>query len=59
MHCKSCKMLIEDILDDLNITILSFDFDEDEMVGHLEVDTDKSKQQIKEAIESEGEYTVE
>ena len=57
LHCKSCKTIIEDILEDLNTEILFFGFDASLKLASLEVATSKTKQEIKEAIEAEG-YTV-
>lgn len=58
MHCKSCKMLIEDIMDESNASVLSMEIDEQNEVGHVQVDTDTPTQEIIDAIQSEGDYTV-
>jgi len=58
MHCKSCKMLIEDVMEDLGIEIKSFKVDEDKQVGKLEVETDKDDKEIIDAIQEEGDYKV-
>jgi len=57
MHCKSCKMLIEDVLDDLNVDIISFSFDESRQEGILEV-TGGSEDKIVSSIKAEGDYEV-
>jgi copper chaperone CopZ len=57
-HCKSCKMLITDVLEDLGVTIKSFDMDEGKKESNLVVDTDIESQKIIDMIQSEGEYTV-
>jgi len=58
MHCKSCKMLIEDILEDYNAKIISFDLDEDNQTGSLHVETETPAQAIMDAIQAEGDYQV-
>lgn len=58
IHCKSCKMLIEDVMDDLEADVKSFTVDEKKQVGKLEIESSKSPEEIKKAIEVEGEYTV-
>lgn len=57
MHCKSCKMLIEDILDDINVQVVSLTVNEAKQEGVLEV-ANGDKQQIINAIEAEGDYKV-
>ena len=52
MHCPSCKVLIEDVLNDEGAKIKSFVKDE------LEIETQKSFKDIKKSIENEG-YKVE
>ena len=58
MHCKSCKMLIEDVMEDLSSEVISFNVDEGKQEGILEVKTDASFDDLKSAIEKEGEYKV-
>lgn len=58
-HCKACKMLIEDILEDMNIEIVSLSIDEARKEGVLVVKTEVEPQKIIEAIQAEGEYTLE
>ena len=58
MHCKSCKALIEDVLDDMNIKVVSFDVNEEEQLGQLQIEADNSAEDIIKAIQEEGEYTV-
>lgn len=58
MHCKSCKMLIEDIMDDLDSEVVSFDVDQKKQIGILKVETEKTGKEIADAIKAEGEYTV-
>lgn len=57
-HCKSCKILIEDIMEDLDTEVVSLDLDEQAQVAKLQVKSDKSADEIKKAIEAEGEYIV-
>jgi len=58
MHCKSCSMLIEDILEDMDIKVKSLTVDDDKKEGTLLIDTDQDPNKIKETIEAEGDYTV-
>ena len=58
MHCKSCKMLIEDVMEDLNSKVISFDVDDVKQIGILEIKSDASFDSLKYAIEKEGEYEV-
>ena len=58
MHCKSCKMVIEDVLEDLGVKVVSFDLDEGSQTGVLELQTDKTSKEISDAIKAEGEYTI-
>jgi len=58
MHCKSCKMLVEDILDDLGVKIISFDVNEKKQLGKLNVETELPESEIIKAIENEGDYVV-
>ena len=56
MHCKSCKMLIEDALDDLGV---KSNVDNEKGTATIEFDENKiSADKIKKAIEKEG-YKVE
>jgi len=58
MHCKSCKMLIEDAMEELGVEISSFQVDEKKQKGILEINTTKKAEEIIKAIEKEGEYKV-
>jgi len=58
MHCDSCKMLIEDVLEDMDIGIKSLNVDKDSQKGTLEVDTDRTPEDIIKAIQDEGDYKV-
>ena len=56
MHCKSCKMLIEDALDDLDV---KSEVDSEKGTAAIEFDESKiTEEKIKKAIEKEG-YKVE
>lgn len=59
MHCKSCSMLVRDIMEEHEAEVLSIDVDEKKHIGHVEIETASPVQEIIDAIESEGEYTVE
>ena len=57
MHCKSCKMLIEDALEDIGVNA-SVHVD----LGKADLEFDEEKvslEKIKETIRGEGEYMVE
>ena len=56
MHCKSCKMLVEDALQELGAKDISVTVDEKKQIGKVSCDfADKTK--IIAAIENEG-YNV-
>lgn len=59
MHCKSCKMLIEDELEEIGATEIKITVDEASKQGSVECETDKTKDEIIKLIESQGEYSVE
>jgi len=58
MHCKSCKMLIEDVLEDLNCKIISFEVDEQKQEGTLQIESEVDAQKIITDIQAEGDYKV-
>ena len=53
MHCKSCKMLIEDVLNDLGATKIKIEVDEAARVGKVSFESQNKEKAIK-AIENEG-----
>ena len=56
MHCKSCKMLVEDALLDIGAKDIDVSVDEKKQIGKISCDfPDKNK--VVDAIEKEG-YTV-
>jgi copper chaperone len=56
MHCKSCKMLIEDALEDLGV---KSNVDNEKGTATIEFDESKiTEEKIKDAIKKEG-YQVE
>ncbi|MBT3407832.1 heavy-metal-associated domain-containing protein [Candidatus Woesearchaeota archaeon] len=57
VHCKSCKMLIEDVLSDINVKLISWKLNGNEAT--IQVDGNSSFEEIKKLIESEGDYKVE
>ena len=57
MHCPSCKLLVEDILEDLNIKVNSLTVDEKKQIGILDAPTNNPQALIKE-IEAETGYEV-
>ncbi len=53
MHCKSCKMLVEEALSDIGATNVSISIDEKKQIGTVSFShSDPSK--AKEAIRKEG-----
>ena len=58
MHCKSCRMLIEDVLGDEGIIPLHFEMNTNTQEGILDLNTEKSEDEIKKLIEDEGDYKV-
>jgi copper chaperone CopZ len=58
-HCKSCKMLIEDVLEEMNIKVVSIEINEAKKEGRLIVNTEVDPQKIIDTIQAEGDYTVE
>ena len=59
MHCKSCKMLLTEVLGELGVTNLHFDLDEKKQVGILTCDYPGDPKEIKESIQASGDYQVE
>ena len=57
--CNSCKMLIADILEDMNINVVSFDVDKNKKESKLVVQTDLEPQKIKDEIQAVGDYQLE
>ncbi|MBI3032480.1 heavy-metal-associated domain-containing protein [Candidatus Woesearchaeota archaeon] len=58
MHCKSCKMLVQDSLEELGANVVSIEVDEKKKQGRIIVNTTLDQQKIIEAIEKEGSYKV-
>ena len=56
MHCKSCKMLIEDALDEMGAKNIKVSVDEKKKTGEVSCDH-ASKEEVISAIEKEG-YVV-
>ena len=52
-HCKSCKMVIEDVLGDLGATDVQVTVDEKNQTGKVSCEFDDKKKVI-EAIQKEG-----
>tara|TARA_Y100000294_G_C8328254_1_gene245586 strand:- start:216 stop:425 length:210 start_codon:yes stop_codon:yes gene_type:complete len=57
--CNNCKMLITDILEDMDVSIVSFDLDQSKKESKIIVQTELEQQKIKNEIENAGEYQVE
>lgn len=58
MHCPSCSMLIEDVLQDMGVKVVEISINEPTETGTIVVNTDLSKEDLVEAIEAEGGYKV-
>ncbi len=58
MHCKSCKMLVQDCLEELGANVVSIEVDEKKKQGKITVNTTLDQKKIIEAIEKEGDYKV-
>ncbi|MBN1385477.1 hypothetical protein JW968_00690 [Candidatus Woesearchaeota archaeon] len=58
LHCKACKGLIEDIMEEQGAKISSFKVDEKSKIGVLTIKTERSSKNIISSIESEGDYKV-
>ncbi|MFC1648137.1 cation transporter [Nanoarchaeota archaeon] len=59
MHCKSCKLLVEDIMDDIEVKVSSLEVDEDKQTGTLTISSDIESQKVIDTIEDESDYKVE
>ena len=53
MHCKSCKVLITDVLTDLGAKNISITINEKKKIGNVEFEF-ADKKAVIEAIEAEG-----
>jgi len=58
MHCKSCKILIEEELEELGATNINCEFDAQKKKGTVSFEG-LSKEEAKSAIENLGDYNVE
>ena len=54
MHCKSCKILVNDILKELGASNISIDVDEKKNMGKVSFDYSGDKKLVNMAIEKEG-----
>jgi copper chaperone CopZ len=57
MHCKSCVMLVTDVLQDLGAKDISIDLNEKKQVAKITLEYAGKKEDIVKAIAAEG-YTV-
>lgn len=58
MHCKSCKMLITEALEDAGAKNVAVTVDEKKQTGTVTLESTLPKNELKKIIEAEGEYTV-
>ena len=54
MHCKSCKILINDVLQELGASSISIEADEKRKIGKISFDYSGDKKNVISAIEKEG-----
>ena len=54
MHCKSCKILVTGVLEELGASNISMDVDEKRKMGKVAFDYSGDKKSIILAIEKEG-----
>ena len=54
MHCRSCKMLVTDILQELGASTISIDVDEKKKIGKVSFNYSGDKKLVNMAIEKEG-----
>ena len=59
MHCKSCRMLVEDILEDAGATNIKVDLDEANKKGAVSFESDKTPEELANLIKEEADYEVE
>ncbi len=58
LHCQSCKMLINEILNDEGVRVRSFDVDLKKQVGKIVADTKLAPSKIVALITGAGEYKI-
>lgn len=58
MHCKSCIMLVQDILEDINVDVKEFTLNEKEQKGILRTENQMPASNIIDAIQKETAYKV-
>jgi len=54
MHCKSCVIIVEEVLADLGAKNITVNLNEKTQQAHVSCSSDKSIEDIKNAIEQEG-----
>ena len=54
MHCKSCKILVADVLEELGASSILIDVDEKKKLGKVLFDYSGDKKSVISAIEQEG-----
>ena len=54
MHCKSCKMLVTDVLEELGASNIVIDVDERKKTGKVAFDYSGDKKNAVSSIEKEG-----
>ncbi|MBI5389640.1 cation transporter [Candidatus Woesearchaeota archaeon] len=58
MHCKSCKALVEDVLLDIGVKIVSLTVDETKKEGTLKVNTILKPEELTKTLKEETGYVV-
>lgn len=59
MHCPSCKMLIEEELEDAGCTNIKTDLNTESQIGEISFNTELQKEKITKIIQDQGDYKVE
>lgn len=58
MHCPSCKMLIEDILEDMEMNVETIRVNTEQKIEIILTNRKSNFEEIKKTIEAEGDYEV-
>ena len=54
MYCKSCKILVNDVLEELGASSISINVDEKKKIGNVSFDYSGDKKNAVSSIEKEG-----
>jgi copper chaperone CopZ len=59
MHCKACVALVTEALEDTGAKNVTITLDEKAQRARIQLETNRTKEELTRAIEAEGDYTVE